>query len=342
MSNPLLSSSATLLAIESSCDDTAAAVIRDNRLRSSVVSSQLVHERYGGVVPEVASRAHQRMIVETVNAALERADAGRDTLDAIAVTHGPGLAGSLMVGVSFAKAMALGLDVPLIGVNHIEGHIYSVFTEQKGPRYPFLCLVVSGGHTQLMLVEEPLKHKLLGRTRDDAAGEAFDKIAKLFGLEYPGGPVIDRLAKAGDPTFHRFPRSRPDRYDFSFSGLKTSVLYYLNAMPESERTRMVKEHVADLCASVQEAVVETLVSAMKDAVEETGVEHVAIVGGVSANSRLREAASAMADQVDVQLHVPHSRYCTDNAAMIATAGLLKLGRGERSPLTLTPDPSLSL
>ena len=342
MDGSIPSSSATLLAIESSCDDTAAAVVRDGRLLASVVSSQLVHERYGGVVPEVASRAHQRMIVDTVQTALERADVERGGLDAIAVTHGPGLAGSLMVGVSFAKAMALGLDVPLIGVNHIEGHVYSVFTEQAGPSYPFLCLVVSGGHTQLMLVEGPLEHRLLGRTRDDAAGEAFDKIGKLFGLEYPGGPVIDRLAKDGDPAFHRFPRSRPDRYDFSFSGLKTSVLYYLNAMPEDDRARVLDEHMADLCASVQEAVVDTLVGAMRDALEETGVNHVAIVGGVSANRRLREAAGTMADRQGVQLYVPHPKFCTDNAAMIATAGLLKLRRGQVSALTLTPNPSLSL
>ncbi len=331
-----------ILAIESSCDDTAASVTRGASVLSSIVSSQLLHEEFGGVVPEIASRMHQRMIVPVVEKALSEADVTRSDLSAVGVTEGPGLSGSLLVGISFAKALAMALKLPLIGVNHLEGHIYSAFTDAEGPAFPFVSLVVSGGHTQLMLVQRPLEHEILGRTRDDAAGEAFDKIGKLLDLPYPGGPSIDRAARNGDPGFHRFPRSRPDGVDFSFSGLKTSVLYYLNRFDDAERREHLEKHVPDIAASVQEAIVDVLVDALSDAVEATGVKHIAIAGGVSANRRLRERAEVLAEHQGVSLHVPPMKYCTDNAAMIATAARLKLQHGITSSLALTASPSLSL
>jgi N6-L-threonylcarbamoyladenine synthase len=331
-----------ILGIESSCDDTAAAVVADGRLRSNVVSSQRVHEGFGGVVPELASRAHQKLIVPVVQQALVEAGCTRHDLSAVAVTYGPGLAGSLLVGVSFAKAFAFGLNIPLAGINHLEGHIYSVFIEEPVPPFPFLCLVVSGGHTQLMLVEEGFRHTVLGKTRDDAAGEAFDKVAKLLNLGYPGGPHIDRLAREGDPAFQSFPRSRPGGYDFSFSGLKTSILYYLNRFSETERAALLDEHLNDLCASFQAAVVDVLMDAVTRAVRETGVQHVAIAGGVSANSGLRAAALAASQQFRFSLYVPSLAYTMDNAAMIAMTGHFKLAAGYASPLTLTAEPNLSL
>lgn len=315
---------------------------RGSAILASVVSSQLLHEEYGGVVPEIASRMHQRMIVPVVERALLDAGATRQELDAIAVTEGPGLSGSLLVGLSFAKAMSLALSIPLVGVNHLEGHVYSVFTERDGPAFPFLSLVVSGGHTQLMLVESPLHHEVLGKTRDDAAGEAFDKIGKLLDLPYPGGPAIDGAAREGDPRFHDFPRSRPGLFDFSFSGLKTSVLYYLNRLNEDERRLHLETHLPDLAASVQEAIVDVLIDVLADAIAATGARHVAIAGGVSANRRLRERAEALASETRVSLHVPHMKYCTDNAAMIATAARLKLENDITSSLDLTASPSLTL
>ncbi len=331
-----------ILGIESSCDDTAAAVVAGGALRSNVVASQRVHAGFGGVVPELASRAHQRLIVPVVEEALAEAGCTRADLTAVAVTYGPGLAGSLLVGLSFAKAFAFGLGRPLIGVNHLEGHLYSVFIEGPRPPRPYLCLVVSGGHTQLMLVEDGLRHTLLGKTRDDAAGEAFDKVAKLLGLGYPGGPVIDRLAQTGDPAFRAFPRTRLDGYDFSFSGLKTSVLYYLNRFDEAGRAALLERHRADIAAAFQQAVVDVLVEAVRRAVADTGVRHVAITGGVSANSGLRAAAEAAAAQDGFTLYVPPLAYCMDNAAMIAVAGHIKWEAGRTSPLTLTAEPALAL
>jgi N6-L-threonylcarbamoyladenine synthase len=329
-----------LLAIESSCDDTAAAVLEGDRLRSSVISSQLDHSRFGGVVPEIASRAHQRLIVPVVNEALADAGMSLAEIDAIAVTQGPGLPGSLMVGVSFAKALAFGLDVPLIAVNHLEGHIYSVFLNDDAPRLPMLSLIVSGGHTQLVLVREDLRHETLGRTRDDAAGEAFDKIGKLLGLGYPAGPEIDRLAGTGDPAFHAFPRSRPGELDFSFSGLKTSVLYYLNRFSDDEREAFLTDHLSNVCASVQEAIVDVLIDVTSDALQVHGVASLSIVGGVSANGRLRTRAKELTEKSGISLHLPSLRYCTDNAAMIAMAGRLKFEREDIAPLTVVADPSL--
>lgn len=332
----------TVLGIESSCDDTAAAVVSDGVLRSSVISSQDEHALFGGVVPEVASRAHQRLIVPVVDAALERAGAVLDDIEGVAVTYGPGLVGSLLVGLSFGKALALGRGIPLVGVNHLEAHVYSVFLEERHPPYPFVSMVVSGGHTELILVRAPFEHVLLGRTRDDAAGEAFDKVAKLLGLGYPGGPRVDELAAGGNPAFHDFPRAMPGKFDFSFSGIKTSVLYYLNGMGEDERIRFLEEHLADLCASFQQAIVDVLVRALVAAVDETGVRHVAISGGVSANQGLRNAAGEAADAHGFSLYIPAPRFCGDNAAMVAETGFQKIQAGIRSDLTLTAEPALPL
>ncbi len=331
-----------VLGIESSCDDTAAAVVVAGRVRSSIVSSQRIHADFGGVVPELASRAHQRLIVPVVDSALVEAGVTREDITAVGVTYGPGLAGSLLVGLSFAKAYALGLGVPLIGVNHLEGHIYSVFIEDESPAFPYLCLIVSGGHTQLVIVEENFEHSVLGSTLDDAAGEAFDKVAKLLDLGYPGGPVIDRLAAAGDPSFHTFPRSRPGGYDFSFSGLKTSVLYYLNGFDDKTRTMLLEEHLNDICASFQQAVVDVLVDALDRAIDETGIRDIAIVGGVSANTALRRDARKMADAAGARLFIPPLEYSVDNGAMIAMAAYFKLRAGITSPWTLTAHPDLAL
>jgi N6-L-threonylcarbamoyladenine synthase len=332
-----------VLGIESSCDDTAAAVLDGDAVRSNVVSSQHdLHEEYGGVVPELASRDHQRLIVPVVQKALDEADVTNADLDAVAVTYGPGLPGSLLVGLSFAKAFARGLDVPLLGVNHLEGHLYSTDLAPPAVPRPYLCLVVSGGHTELVHVGADFEHTVLGRTRDDAAGEAFDKIAQLFGLGYPGGPAIDAHAEDGDPTFHDFPRTRLDDFDFSFSGLKTSVLYFLRDLGDAERERMLDEHRDDLCASVRAAIVDVLVNAVRRAAEETNAEHVAVVGGVAANQALRRRVEAAGDEAGFAVHVPDPAYCMDNAAMIAKVGALRLAASEASPATLDVDANLSL
>jgi N6-L-threonylcarbamoyladenine synthase len=332
-----------VLGVESSCDDTAAAVLDDGAVRSNVISSQHdLHEEYGGVVPELASRDHQRLVVPVVETALADADTAPADLDAVAVTYGPGLPGSLLVGLSFGKAFARGLDVPLIGVNHLEGHLYSVDLAPPVPPRPYLCLVVSGGHTELVHVDTGFRHDVLGRTRDDAAGEAFDKIAQLLGLGYPGGPAIDRHATDGDPTFHDFPRTRLDNNDFSFSGLKTSVLYYLRDRPDAERERLLEEHRADLCASVQAAIVDVLVDAVRRGARETSAEHVAVVGGVAANRALRRRVEAAGTEDGFAVYVPDSAYCMDNAAMIAKAGTLRLDAGDAHPSTLDVAPQLGL
>lgn len=329
-----------ILGIESSCDDTAAAVVRGDTLCSNVISSQLVHSGFGGVVPELASRAHQKLIVPVVERALAEAGVNRQQLDAVAVTYGPGLAGSLLVGLSFAKALSFALNIPLVGVNHLEGHIYSVFIEDPTPPFPYLCLVVSGGHTELVFVEDGFRHTILGKTRDDAAGEAFDKVAKLLGLGYPGGPRIDALARDGDPIYYQFPRSKPGGFNFSFSGIKTSVLYYLNKFSETERAQLLEHHLADLCASFQQAIVDVLIDGIQRAAVHTGARHVAIVGGVSANSALREAAANAGMKNNFSVYIPRPVYSMDNAAMIATTARFKLAAGITSPLTLTAKPDL--
>jgi N6-L-threonylcarbamoyladenine synthase len=332
-----------ILGIESSCDDTAAAVSAGGALLANVVSSQHeLHEDYGGIVPELASRDHQRLIVPVVQTALREAGVTQHQIDAVAVTYGPGLSGSLLVGLSVAKAFAWGLDVPLIGVNHLEGHIYSAQIEPPRPPFPYLCLIVSGGHTQLVRVDNDFRHTVLGRTRDDAAGEAFDKIAQLLNLGYPGGPAIDRKAQSGDPAFHAFPRASLDGFDFSFSGLKTSVLYYLNNFSEADRRALLDEHLDDVCAAVQQAIVDALMNTVRRAVAETGIRHVAITGGVSANRALQADARAAGTQEGFSVYVPDPAYCTDNAAMIAVTAHYKWQAGHTSPLTLTAVPRLTL
>jgi N6-L-threonylcarbamoyladenine synthase len=337
-----------ILGIESSCDETSASIIADGVVRSNVISSQLIHQRYGGIVPELASRAHQQMIVPVVDEAISKAGISRRDVNGVAATYGPGLMGALMVGLNFAKAFAYGLNVPFVGVNHMEAHLYSNFIEDPVPEYPFLCLIVSGGHTQLVLVDKPLSHRLLGETLDDAAGEAYDKVAKMLGLGFPGGPVIDRLAKLGDPVFVKFPRSFLDEgsFDFSFSGIKTSVLYWLRNHklypPESVATKPPEKLLQDICASFQAAVLDVLVGKTADAIRHTGVKDVAVAGGVSANSALRARMEILSKELGFKLFIPKFQYCTDNGAMVAWIGGQKIAAGHRSPNTLTPVPNLNL
>jgi N6-L-threonylcarbamoyladenine synthase len=321
----------TILGIESSCDETSAAVVTDGELRSVVISSQFMHSHYGGIVPELASRAHTTSIIPIVNEALQKASIHIEDVNAVAVTHSPGLLGSLLVGVNFAKGLSFSLDIPLIGIHHIEAHIFSVYLDSVVPQFPFLALVVSGGHTLLVLVNDIGRYQILGRTLDDAAGEAFDKVGKMMGLGYPAGPVIDKLARDGDRTFTAFPRSMiNDGYDFSFSGLKTSVRYYLRDNPA-----VIDTNLKDVAASFQEAVVEVLVHKTIRAAEEYGVKDIVCTGGVSANFRLREALMNTASLHGKRVTIPKPLYSTDNAAMIALLGSYKLARGIRSPLSLT-------
>jgi len=335
------------LGIETSCDETSAAVLTGGRLRSNIVSSQLGHGRFGGVVPELASRTHLKLIVPVVEEALAAAGVAGDDLGGVAVTSGPGLMGSLMVGVNFAKSFAYGRGIPCVGVNHMEGHIYANFIEDPVPEYPFLCLTVSGGHTQLVLVREEFHHEILGETVDDAAGEAFDKVGKMLGLPFPGGPAIDRLAREGDPAFVTFPRSMAGdgTFRFSFSGLKTAVLYWLRDHPgitPGEGEPAGRKLLADLCASFQAAVVDVLVTKTVKAWGMTGVRDVAVAGGVSANGELRKRMAEAADKNGFRLHVPRLEFCTDNAAMIALTGYRKLLSGVASPLWLQADPNLAM
>ena len=321
-----MQSSATLLAIESSCDDTGAAVWQGGRLLSNVVASQLQHVATGGVVPEVASRAHQSLIVPVVREALTRAGVEACDLEAVAVTRGPGLLGSLVVGVSFAKAYASGLGVPLIGIHHMEAHVLAHFAgESTPPPFPFLCLTVSGGHTQLVVVNSPFEYEQIGTTLDDAAGEAFDKIGKLLGLDYPAGPALDRLAQQGEARF-AFAKTRVNGLDFSFSGLKTSVLYFLRDAIKGN-PGFIEQNRADLCASVQAAIVEALVTRLREAVQHTALRHVAIAGGVSANTGLRAAVAQLGIEEGVTTYLTPIRLATDNAGMIAAAASFAYAAG---------------
>ncbi|MGB3799229.1 MAG: tRNA (adenosine(37)-N6)-threonylcarbamoyltransferase complex transferase subunit TsaD [Lewinella sp.] len=323
-----------ILAIESSCDDTSAAVIADGRVLSNVTASQAIHVEYGGVVPEYASRAHQRNILPTVSVALRRAGRAATDLDAVAFTHGPGLIGSLMVGVSFAKAFALALDLPLIEVDHMQAHVLAHFAEDPKPEFPFLCLTVSGGHTQLVVVRSALDQEIIGRTIDDAAGEAFDKSGKLLGLPYPAGPEMDKLARLGTPTID-FAQPDPGKLDFSFSGLKTSILYTLQAKAKSE-PGYVKENLHDICASVQHAIVSTLIRKLIAATEHTGLHRVALAGGVSANSELRKRLLEEGKARKWATFVPRIEYCTDNAAMIGVTAAFKYDAGLFSGQDVAP------
>jgi N6-L-threonylcarbamoyladenine synthase len=330
--------SVCILAIESSCDDTAAAVVRDGWVLSNVVASQDVHRQYGGVVPEVASRAHQEHIVPVVEQALKEAGTDRHELDAIAFTRGPGLMGSLIVGVSFAKGLALSLGLPLIEVHHMQAHVIAHFAEEPYPNLPFLCLTVSGGHTQIVRVNGPLEMEVLGQTLDDAAGEAFDKSGKMLGLDYPAGPQIDRLARQGAPRF-AFPEPRVDGLDFSFSGLKTSILYFLNAR-KKENPDFIRDNLADLCASIQERIVSILINKLEQAALETGITELAISGGVSANSSLRMSLGSLGETHGWKVHVPPFELCTDNAGMIGVAAHFLYLEGRLSAHTVAPDPRL--
>jgi N6-L-threonylcarbamoyladenine synthase len=313
-----------ILAIESSCDDTSAAVLANDIVMSNITAGQEVHRNFGGVVPELASRAHQQHIVPVVDQAIKVANVRLDNLDAIAYTKGPGLLGSLLVGTSFAKSLSLALQVSLIEVNHMQAHILAHFIKDgsPAPEFPFLCLTVSGGHTQLVLLKSHFEMELIGQTIDDAAGEAFDKCAKILGLPYPGGPEIDRLAQTGDPDKFQFNKPRIEGLDFSFSGLKTSFLYFLQKEMKVNPD-FVQDNMADLCASIQKAIVDILMDKMKKAITQTQVKSIAMAGGVSANSSLRTALQALGEELHCEVFIPKFEYCTDNAAMIGIAGYFK-------------------
>ena len=330
----------TILGIESSCDDTSAAVLRGNVLLSNVIASQAVHVKYGGVIPELASRAHQQNIIPVVDTALREAGIDASQLDAIAFTRGPGLVGSLLVGVSFTKGLSIARNIPMVEVNHLQGHILSHFIDLRDrtlphPDFPFLCLLVSGGHTQIVRVDSPLEMEIIGTTIDDAAGEAFDKCAKVMGLPYPGGPVIDRLAKEGDPKAFRFAHPRVEGYDYSFSGLKTSFLYTLRDAVAADPD-FIETHKADLCASLQGTIVEILLDKLIRASKETGIRDIAIAGGVSANSGLRDGIAEAGRRRGWRTFLPEFKFTTDNAAMIAMAGYYRYLRGDFSSLDVSP------
>lgn len=313
-----------ILGIESSCDDTSAAVIYNGKILSNVIANQEVHAQYGGVVPELASRAHQQNIVPVVQQALYQANIKKDHLSAVAFTKGPGLMGSLLVGTSFAKSLALGLQIPLIDVNHMQAHILAHFIENDSPKppFPFICLTISGGHTQIVKISDYFSMEILGETIDDAVGEAFDKSAKILGLPYPGGPLIDKHAQLGNPK--AFPFSKPQVADlnFSFSGLKTAILYFLQK-EQQKNANFIQENMNDICASIQYTIVEILMDKLKKAVKQTGIKHIAIAGGVSANSGIRKSLQNAEQNLGWKIYIPKFEYTTDNAAMIAITGYLK-------------------
>ena len=311
-----------ILAIESSCDDTSAAILKNETILSNFIAGQQVHEQYGGVVPELASRAHLQNIVPVIDSALKKANIELSDIDAIAFTKGPGLMGSLVVGVSYAKALSLSLGKPLIDVNHMVGHVLAHFIDEEGkekPKFPFLCLTVSGGHTQIVLVRSHLDLEIIGSTIDDAAGEAFDKAAKMLGFPYPGGPLIDKNAKAGNPNRFEFTHPRVDGFNFSFSGLKTGILYFLEAETKSN-PKFIEENLADLCASIQQTIIDILFKKLTRAAKELNVKEIAIAGGVSANSGIRSRLAEEGEKRGWNVYIPKFEYCTDNAAMIAIAG----------------------
>lgn len=323
-----------ILAIESSCDDTSAAIIKDGEVMSNVTANQTVHEEYGGVVPEVASRAHQVNIVPVVDQALRKANVSKQDLSAIAFTRGPGLIGSLIVGVTFAKTLALSLDIPIIEVNHMQAHVLAHFAEAPKPSFPFLCLTVSGGHTQIVHIKAPLDMEVIGTTIDDAAGEAFDKTGKVIGLKYPAGPVIDKLAQKGTARF-TFAEPNIKDLDFSFSGVKTSILYFLKKQILTDPD-FIKNNMEDICASVQDRIVSILMNKLRKAVKKTGIKEIAIAGGVSANSGLRKALSEEGEKSGWNTYTPAIQYCTDNAAMIGVTAYFKYQAGEFADQGIAP------
>jgi N6-L-threonylcarbamoyladenine synthase len=324
-----------ILAIESSCDETSASIISDGKILNNIVATQSVHEKYGGVVPELASRAHQQHLVPVVQEALETSGMDKEALSAVAFTRGPGLMGALMVGVSFAKSFAYALDLPLIEVNHMQAHILAHFIEDPTPSFPFLCLTVSGGHTQLVLVKDHLDMEVIGETLDDAVGEAFDKTAKLLGLPYPGGPLIDRYAQQGNPKAFNFPISDMPDLNFSFSGIKTAVLYFLRDKLKEDRL-FIENHMPDICASLQYTLIRMLMKKLKKAAKQYQVKEIAIAGGVAANSGLRQAVHDLASELGGQVYIPKFEYCTDNAAMIAMAAHHKYLKKEFCGLDVSP------
>jgi len=324
-----------ILAIESSCDETSASVIRNGKVLNNIIASQAVHQKYGGVVPELASRAHQQNIVMVVKESMEQSGVLKTDLDAIGFTRGPGLIGSLLVGVSFAKGMALGLGIPLIEVNHMQAHVLSHFIEEPTPGFPFLCLTVSGGHTQIVLVRDHLDMEVIGQTQDDAVGEAFDKAARIMEMPYPGGPLIDKYAQTGNPHAYRFPDASMPGLDFSFSGIKTAFLYFVRD-EKKKNPGFVEDNLPDICASLQHALVNMLLTRLEKASDQTGIREIAIAGGVSANSGLRKTLKQLAEKRRWNVFIPAFEYCTDNAAMIAMAAHYKFLKKEFSPLDVTP------
>lgn len=329
-----------ILAIESSCDETSASVIEHGKVLNNVIASQTVHHKYGGVVPELASRAHQQQILHVVDEAINSARIKPASLDAIAFTKGPGLMGSLLVGVSFAKGMALALGIPLIEVNHMEAHVLAHFIADPKPSFPFLCLTVSGGHTQLVKVKDYLDMEVIGETQDDAVGEAFDKAAKIMGFAYPGGPLIDQFAKEGNPKTFTFPETSMPGLNFSFSGIKTAFLYFLRDRIAEDKS-FIEKNRNDICASLQAHLITMLMQKLKRAAHETGIKQIAIAGGVAANSGLRNAMREAADKHRWEVFIPDFQYCTDNAAMIAIAAHHKFLQGRFATMDVAPIANLS-
>lgn len=326
---------AIILGIESTCDETSASICIDGIIHSNIIANQTVHEKYGGVVPELASRAHQQNIIPAVDQSIINAKIHKNDIDAVAFSRGPGLLGSLLVGTSFAKAFALAKGIPLIEINHMQAHILAHFIEDPKPTFPFLCLTVSGGHTQIVRVDDYFNMQLLGQTLDDAAGEAFDKTAKILGLPYPGGPLIDHYAKAGDPNKYPFPEPKIPDLNFSFSGLKTSILYFIQRNLK-EDPLFIQDNLPDICASIQNRIVSILLNKLEKAAHTTGINNIAIAGGVSANSGLRTSLEHMGAKNAWNIFIPRFEYCTDNAAMVSIAGYYKYLHKDFTTQDITP------
>ena len=333
-----------ILGIESSCDDTSAAIICDGKVLSNIVANQEIHAKYGGVVPELASRAHQQHIVPVVHQAIEQAGITKENIDAIAFTKGPGLMGSLLVGTSFAKSLAIGLNIPLIDVNHMQAHILAHFIKEENsnfPPFPFICLTISGGHTQIVKVTDYFSFEVLGETIDDAVGEAFDKSAKILGLPYPGGPLVDKYAQLGDPNKFSFTKPKVGDLDFSFSGLKTGILYFIQKNVKINPT-FIEDNLYDICASIQHTIVEILMQKLKNTVKKTGIKHVAIAGGVSANSEIRKRLQLANKHCGWTTYIPKFEYTTDNAAMIAITGYLKYKERKYADISVKAEARLNV